>query len=86
MYGGIPAGVIDDLIAMFLDWKAAHSTLWGVIVVRDSALLSPFGASSVLPDGSTTYPVGNWGYVIAPATGLPTRDPRLQFIYDLGQG
>lgn len=85
-YDGQSASTVDDLVNLFLDWKGAHSELWGVILVRDASLLSPFGTSSVLPDGSTTYPVGNWGMIIDPATGLPTRDARLDFIYDLGQG
>lgn len=86
VYGGLSQQTIADIVALFEDWKGAHSTLWGVILTQDDTLLSPAGTSATDPDGWTTYPIGNWGYIIDPDTGLPTRDPRLLFIHDLGQG
>jgi len=85
VYDGFAPDVLADLISIFADWMSAHCALWGVIVCRDLSLLAPDGIAAAMPDGSTTYPVGNWGTLIDPSTGNPTRDERLDFIFDRGQ-
>jgi len=66
--------------------KAAHSILWGFILATDPDSFDPASTAVVNADGSTTLPVGNWGYVINNITGAPTRLPSASFAYDLGQG
>ncbi len=85
VYDGITVEQAADIVSIFKEWMSAHCALWGVILIRDSSLLSPSGTSTTDPDGWTTYPTGNWGSIVDPVTSLPTRDPRLDFIYDRGQ-
>lgn len=86
IYDGLAQTLFADMIDLFKDWKAAHSMMWGLILVRNPGLLQPDGLPVGSSEGWTTYPVGNWGYLVDPATNKPTRDPRLDFIYDLGHG
>ncbi len=72
-----------DIVGIILDSKAAHSALWGVIVVPPGAL-DPAGTSSTLSDGSTTYPDHNWYLEADPDTGKPTTPEYVTFIYKAG--
>lgn len=71
--GHLSSEQIDDIASIYNDSKAAHSVLKGIILASDPASFDPAGSSVSLPDGSTTFPVGNWRYAIDPVTGLPTR-------------
>jgi hypothetical protein len=77
--------VASDLVAMILDWKAAHSTLWGVILATDPDSFDPTAAPVTSSEGWTTLPNGNWGSPID-GDGNFTRLPTALWIYDLGQG
>lgn len=81
-WNGAAAQVFLDLAAMFLDWKAAHSQCAGVIIASDPASFDPSSTATTLPDGRTTLPSGNWGALVDPATGLPTRLQTATFIHD----
>jgi hypothetical protein len=81
IWDGITATVANDIVSLFLSWKSAHSELAGVILTSDLTSFNPFALSTVLPDGSTSLPVGNWGHLTS--GGLPTRPPYATWIYDL---
>lgn len=77
----------DDFVAALREAKAAHSILWGLILCSNAGSFAPSGTAVVNGDGSTTYPVGNWGFPVDPIGGNPTRGaPGSVFVYDLGQG
>lgn len=82
VYGGLVEQVKSDLIRAIKSWRAAHEHIWGVALARDSDSLDPTGSPVTNPDGTTTYPTGNWLYPVDPTTGEPTRLPSLQWIYD----
>lgn len=86
VYDGVPAANVFDMIGILNDSKAAHSIMWGFIVTSDLMAFDPTATATVLPDGSTTLPIGNWGPIIDPVTHLPTRPPYAHFYLDLGQG
>lgn len=81
-WDGVSRAVLDDIVAMLVDWKAAHSQCAGVILARDPASFDPTATAVTLPDGSTSLPAGGWGRLIDPTTGQPTRLQTATFIYD----
>jgi hypothetical protein len=83
VWDGVRADVIADWVAMIADWSSAHSQLAGVILASSLTDLDPAGTATVDPEGWTTYPVSNWGILVDPDTGQPTRPPYLRWIYDL---
>jgi hypothetical protein len=86
VYDGVLAAVSADIVAMFLEWKAAHSRLQAVILATDPASFDPTASPVTLPDGSTTLPLaGNWIRSQA-ATGEKTRLATAQWVYERGQG
>ena len=86
VYDGIATAVVTDLVDMALDWKAAHSMLWGFVVTRQAGTFDPKATAVTSAEGWTSLPVGNWGAPTDPATGLLTRPPYAAWLYDLGQG
>lgn len=72
---------IDDIVALVNDSKAAHSMLAGVGFIRAGYSLTATGTAVTLPDGSTTYPTGNWFLEADHVTGLPTRPEFITFLY-----
>ncbi len=76
----------DDIVAIINDSKAAHSTLWGVILSTDPDAFDPTATAITNADGTTTLPQGNWGSAIDPVTGLPSRLSTALFAFDVGQG
>ncbi len=76
--GKLSAAQIADVVSIVMDWKAAHSRLWGVILTNDPSAFDPTGSGSSFPDGK-------WGYYIDNETGLPTRIQSATYAYDLGQ-
>jgi len=83
VWDGLPRAVAADIVAMFLDWHSAHSECAGVILAPDDASFDPTATATTDPDGWTSLPVGNWGQLVDPLTGLPTRLPGAVFIHDL---
>lgn len=83
VWDGVLRSVAEDLIAMFLGWHSAHSECAGVILATDPASFDPTATAVTDADGWTSLPVGNWGRLVDPATGKPTRLPTAIFIYDL---
>jgi hypothetical protein len=75
---------IADIVAALKEAKAPHSKLAGVIVCHEPGELDPAGVAAQDPDGWWSMPAGNWGQVIDPVTGLPTRPPWITLIYDAG--
>lgn len=82
--GGPSAAQIADIVQLIADHQALHSWLWGVLTARGGGVLDPTATPSTDPDGWTTHPSGNWGYSIDATTGLPSRDPRIELLYDRG--
>ncbi len=82
VWDGVPVLVLADLIAMLIEWGAAHSQCAGIILANDDASFSPLAAPSAVGDGRTTLPEGNWGRLVDPSTGLPTRLQSASFILD----
>ncbi len=81
---GFSAAQLADLVQMVLDWKAAHSALWGLILCWDPTKLSPTETAGVQDaDGWWNLPdAGQWGPIVSPITGLATRPPYIDFVYD----
>ena len=82
-WDGINGQVLGDIVAMFLGWHSAHSECAGIILAHDLASFDPTSTSSTLTDGTTTLPVGNWGQLVDPLTGLATRLQSATWIHDL---
>lgn len=87
IWGGAPIGFLKDWIAMLRDWGAAHAACWGVgITWADPATcFPPTGTSTTDPAGWTSRPVGNYGFTASPTTGLATRRPDVDWVYDRSQ-
>jgi hypothetical protein len=73
-----------DIVGIVDDIKGPHSTLAGVILATDPASFDPESVAVVEADGSTTLPDGNWGGIIDPSTGLPSRLSTAVFPYEIG--
>jgi hypothetical protein len=71
-----------DIIAMFLEWQAAHAHLWGIILATDPSSFGPDAAAVTDPSGWTSLPIGNWGHAMS--GGVMTRPPSAIWIYDRG--
>lgn len=84
--GGLTIDQCDDIVSIANDWKAAHSILWGVILARDPLSFDPTSIAITNLDGTTTLPIGNWGWITDPFTGLPTRLDTASYPFDLGHG
>lgn len=85
VWGGVLATIAQDLVAMILEWKAAHSRLGAYILATDPASFDPTATAATLGDGSTTLPVGNWGSAFSgPPTVHPTRLGSAIWIYEDG--
>jgi hypothetical protein len=82
VWDGVTRPYVDDIVGMFLSWHSAHSQLAGVILAHDLASFDPTSTAVVFPDGTTSLPVGNWGSLVDPVTGLPTRLQTATWIYD----
>lgn len=84
--GLLGADAIADLVAGLTEAKAAHEAVWGLIFATDPSTFSPTSTPASAGGGRTTLPTGNWGFVVDPVTGLPTRLPSAYFAYDRGPG
>lgn len=82
LWDGIPRAVLEDIVAMFQGWHSAHSDLAGVILARDLADFDPTATAVTDADGWTSLPVGNWGQIVDPVTGKPTRLPTATWIFE----
>lgn len=83
VYGGIAAAVARDIINMFLDWKSAHGSMWGLAF--SSVALDPEATPTQDVDGWWNWPgAGEWGKLLS--GGVPTRPPYLTWYYDRSQG
>lgn len=82
VWDGVTAPIISDLVGLVLSWQSAHSQCAGIILASDPASFDPTATAATLPDGSTTLPTGNWGRLVDPVTGLPTRLQTATWIYD----
>lgn len=76
-----------DLAQMFQDWHSAGSYLAGVILVW-SGTLDPTATPTQDPTGWWNLPNGanTWAALVDPTTGLGTRPPNMQWIFDPGPG
>lgn len=83
VWGGVQLAVISDLIGLWLSWHSAHSQLAGIILANDPDSFDPTATAVTLPDGSTSLPIGNWGSLVDPVTGDPTRLQSATWIYDM---
>lgn len=88
IWGGVPLAVLEDLIAMFIDWQAAHSRCCGIILAHDLSLFDPTADPALVGDGRTTLPSAvwlgiPWSYLVNPATNLPTRPQNATWIFDV---
>lgn len=70
-----------DMVGIAKAGQRAGTWLSGLILTPTGAFV-PTGTAATLADGSTTYPVGNWGSVVDPVTSLPSRAPYLSFVLD----
>lgn len=84
---GFTAAQLADLVQMVLDWKASHSALWGFILCWDPTKLNPAETAGVQDaDGWWNLPdAGQWGTLKSIITGLATRPPYIEFVYDRSQ-
>lgn len=94
IYDGVTALAIRDLIDGVGESKAAHSLLGGIIattlqptdvipgVAGTHYPFDPSDTAQTSAEGWTTLPIGNWGSMIDPDTGLPTRPPWASWLYD----
>ena len=84
LWGGSPAAaqIADMVEAVRSEAKAAHSSLWGVLLIGQATDILPTANATTDPDGWTTHPVGNWSTVLDPDTGLPTRPPYVTVLWD----
>lgn len=86
VWDGFSAAVAADVVAMFREWKSAHSRLQAVIFATDPASFDPTATPATLADGSTTLPIaGNWIRSQA-ADGTRPRLHTAQWVYERGQG
>ncbi len=81
---GLTTSQHRDLAAMIADWKGAHSWLAGVALVWDNTSVDPTGTPTQDGDGWWSLPngAGTWRSTVDPMTGLNTRPPNVQWIYD----
>ena len=84
LWGGSPSAeqIADIVSAVREEAKAAHSSLWGVILVGQATDILATADPSTDPDGWTTHPQSNWATVLDPITGLPTRPPYVTLLWD----
>ncbi len=83
--GLFTAEQITDMVAAVTGWKAAHSTLWGLIFATDPDSFDPTASIAVSPDGTSNLPDGKWYTSVDPVTGKPTRLASAVIAYNLGQ-
>ncbi len=82
MPGGLPYQSQLDLVQMFRDVKAAHS--WLMFVALDwTGTIDPAGTPIQDASGWWSLPNGKWGRRTDPTTGLGTRPPMIEWIYDV---
>lgn len=82
VYAGTASPVISqDLVNMILNWKSAHSALWGYCLATDPTSFDPTASIVVDPAGWSSLPNGNWGQPLTSA-GVRTRLPSALWIYD----
>lgn len=82
VWDGVTRPFVDDIVGMFLSWHSAHSQCAGVILAHDLTSFNPVALPVAFGDGTTSLPVGNWGQLVDPGTGLPTRLQTATWIYD----
>lgn len=70
-----------DIVAMFRDWKAAHSWLTAVIL-NWGPLIDVTALPTQDADGRWSLPNGTWGWTADPNTGQPTRPKGMQWVYE----
>lgn len=82
--GDMTAQMRSDIVAVFRDWKAAHSWLAAVVLVWPPAVFDPSVAPSQDADGRWLQPNGanTWSVMVDPGTGLPTRPLGYEFLLD----
>lgn len=76
----------SDLVAGIREAKAAHSQLWGFAIAESLDTFNPAVLPALNADGSWSHPNGQYGNIVDPVTGKPTRDQGAVWIYDLGHG
>lgn len=79
--GSFTTARITDIVALLRASDSAHARLEGVALIRTGYTLNETGVSAALPDGSTTYPTGNWYLDVDPTTGLPTVPEYISFLW-----
>jgi hypothetical protein len=73
--GGLSNPVVQDILSLATEWKAAGSRCDWILFTADNTILSPSGTSStVAPWNYTTYPDGDWDQ-------LDKRNPDVIFAY-----
>jgi hypothetical protein len=82
VWDGVQSPIVRDIVSMFLSWHSAHSQCAGVILASDPLSFDPTATAIAFPDGTTSLPVGNWGFLVDPVTNLPTRLQTATWIYD----
>lgn len=82
----IDAQAASDLVGM-LGWKGAGTSLWGVGLIWQPGVFDPDATPTQDADGWWNLPgSGEWGRLVDSGTGLATRPPYIQWIYDRSQG
>lgn len=80
-WDGFDGRQTDDQIAALREWSAAHSLCAGLILTNDLASFDPAGTATTDAAGATSLPIGNWGNIVDPVTGHPTRLQSASFLY-----
>jgi hypothetical protein len=73
--GGLSNPVVQDILSLATEWKAAGSRCDFILFTADNTVLSPTGTSSIVaPTNYTTMPDGDWDQV-------NKRNPNVIFSY-----
>ena len=83
--GTFTADQIADIVAAVTEAQDTTTMLWGVMTTSDATLFDSTVAAATLPDGSTTWPCGNWWSPIDPVTGKPSWGASVTMLYNMGR-
>lgn len=86
MGGAVPFGAYQaaDVASMVVDWQAPHSWCQFVALVWQANAVGPSVTPTQDASGWWSLPAGanTWASPIDPATGLGTRPPYMEFVFD----